>query len=64
MGNRVKEEDDATNCKAPKIKTVNQFMSDIQTLDHVFIYFFRDPESVDGHIRPVADLSFNPDGEQ
>ena len=30
-----KEEDEATNCEAPQIKTVNQFTSDIQTLDVV-----------------------------
>ena len=27
------EEDEATNCEAPKIKTVNQFTLDIQIID-------------------------------
>ena len=25
---------------------------------------YRDPEQIDGHVRPVADLSFKMDGQQ
>ena len=43
------EIDEATDCEEPKAKTVN---------------LYRDPDSVDGHIRPVSSIAWNPDGEQ
>ena len=27
-------------------------------------FFSRDPEALEGHIRPVAGIAWNPDGEQ
>merc|ERR1719220_2549752 len=43
------EVDEATDCEEPRAKTVN---------------LYRDPEALDGHIRPVAGIAWNPDGEQ
>ena len=28
------------------------------------VNLYRDPDSVDGHIRPVSSIAWNPDGEQ
>ena len=30
-------------------------------VDQIFV---RDPEALEGHIRPVAGIAWNPDGEQ
>lgn len=43
------EIDEATDCEEPRAKTVN---------------LYRDPESADGHLRPVSSIAWNPDGEQ
>ena len=34
-------------------------------LKHIFIFLSkRDPEALDGHVRPVSAIAWNPDGEQ
>ena len=43
------DQDEVTLADTPRMKTVA---------------LFRDPEQIDGHIRPVSDISFKLDGEK
>ena len=61
------EIDEATDCEEPKAKVLN--------IDIIFserrgfciyqtVNLYRDPDSQEGHIRPVSSIAWNPDGEQ
>ena len=59
------EIDEATDCEEPKAKVKLKVLllhSKIQICQTVNLY--RDPDSSDGHLRPVSSIAWNPDGEQ
>ena len=59
------EIDESTDCEEPKAKvghTLIQLLPRILCLQTVNLY--RDPQSADGHLRPVSSIAWNPDGEQ
>ena len=60
------EVDEATDCEEPKAKTVNLYRQVLQLyFILIFIYLSkRDPEALDGHVRPVSAIAWNTDGEQ
>ena len=58
------EKDEGTECEAPHARTVGWTCSQIQIFWDSNLGLYRDPEQIDGHVRPVADISFKMDGQE
>ena len=59
------EPDEMTQCDAPQAKSIGKIFCGFPCEIILCCWgLYRDPEQIDGHVRPVADLSFKMDGQE
>ena len=60
------EIDEATDCEEPKAKVNWKIFTKKIVTKILFqaVNLYRDPDALDGHLRPVSSIAWNPDGEQ